>query len=347
MKILFIGGTGKISTACSQLAVARGFDLALLNRGRRHTIDGAREIVVDVADTDAARAALGDEHWDVVVDFISFTPDDLRQRVELFRGRVGQFYFISSASCYQKPVRHWPGTESTPLDNPFWAYSRDKIACEEYLLAAMREEGFPAVIIRPSFTYDHTMVPLSLNSWHAPYTLIDRMRRGAPIVVPGDGTSLWQLTHNSDFAKGLLGLFGHPGAIGHALHITTDEVLSWNMAYRALADAAGVGEIDLVHIASDFIVECLPEHEGGLHGDKTESVILDNAKVKQFVPDYVATTRFADGIRRTVEWYDADPDRQTIDDAFNDECDRLVAAYRDGLARAKAAFKVNGANNEG
>ncbi|KAA9132659.1 NAD-dependent epimerase/dehydratase family protein [Marinihelvus fidelis] len=338
MKVLFIGGTGKISTACSRLALERAVDLTLLNRGRRHCIEGAREITVDIDDTAAVSAALGDESWDVVVDFISFSPDDLRRRVEWFRGRVGQFHFISSASCYQKPVTHYPVTESTPLDNPFWAYSRDKIACEEYLLSALREEAFPAVIIRPSFTYDHTMVPLSLNSWHAPYTLIDRMRRGAPIVVPGDGTSLWQLTHNSDFARGLLGLFGHPGVVGHALHITTDELVTWNMAYRALADAAGVAEPDLVHIASDFIVDCLPEHEGGLHGDKTESVILDNTKIKQFVPDYVATTRFIDGIRHSVEWYDADPARRVIDETFNDECDRLVAAYREGLASAKAVF---------
>lgn len=338
MKVLFIGGTGRISTACSELAVARGLDLTLLNRGRRHDIAGAEQIAVDIADTKAAAAALGDARWDVVVDFISFTPDDLAQRLELFRGRVEQFFFISSASCYQKPVIHHPVTESTPLVNPFWAYSRDKIACEDFLMQALREEGFPAVIIRPSFTYDHTTVPLSLNSWRQPYTLIDRMRRGAPIVVPGDGTALWQLTHNADFAKGLLGLFGHPGAVGHALHITTDEVQSWNQIYQAAAAAAGVDSLDWVHIASDFIVDCLPEHEGGLHGDKTESVVLDNAKIKRFVPDYVATTLFRDGIQRTVDWYDADAARRQIDDAFNDECDRLVAAYRKGLSAAKRAF---------
>ena len=231
MKILFIGGTGVISTACASLAIERGFSLTLLNRGNRKTVAGARQIIADISDVEASRKALGETYWDVVVDFISFHPADLQKRLDIFRGRVGQFVFISSASAYQKPVVNYLVTESTPLVNPYWEYSRDKIACEAWLLEQLRENEFPVTIVRPSFTYGETVIPLSVNSWERPYTVIERMRKGMPVIIPGDGTSLWQLTHNLDFAKGLIGLFGHQGAIGHALHITSDEVLNWNQIW--------------------------------------------------------------------------------------------------------------------
>ena len=335
MKILFIGGTGIISTACTELAVQRGLDLSLLNRGQRKTIAGTQQLTVDISDVEATRDALGETYWDVVVDFISFHPDDLKKRLEIFQGKVGQFIFISTASAYQKPIIDYLVTESTPLVNPFWPYSRDKIDCELYLNKELRENGFPVTIIRPSYTYGETVIPLSFNSWERPYTVIDRMRKGLPVIIPGDGTSLWQLTHNADFAKGLLGLFGHQGSIGHAFHITTDEVLNWNQIFEATAEAAGVDNLNSVHIASDFIVACMPEEEGGLHGDKAGSVVLDNSKIKRFVPDYVATRRYRDGIKRSIAYYDANPARQQIDAVANSNYDKLISTYQSGLDNAK------------
>jgi len=338
MRILFIGGTGIISTACTQVAVSRGLDLTLLNRGQRPPIRGARQVVADVSNPSQVRAALGNEIWDVVVDFISFTPAEIESRLQLLRGRVRQYVFISSASAYQKPVTDYLVTESTPLSNPFWEYSRNKIGCEERLLRALREETFPVTIVRPSFTYGVTVIPLPMNSWALPYTAIDRLRRGAPVIIPGDGTSLWTLTHNADFAKGLLGLFGHQASIGHAFHITSDEVLNWNQIHAAVAEAAGVNDPKFVHIASDFIAACLPEEEGGLQGDKSNSIVCDNSKIKRFVPDFVATTRFRDGIKHSIAWYDADATRRIADPVANDKYDRLIAAYQRGLVAARSDF---------
>jgi nucleoside-diphosphate-sugar epimerase len=338
MRILFIGGTGIISTACTRLALARGFDVTILNRGRHESIDGAHQIVTDINDPAAASRALADTHWDAVVDFVSFTPADIEKRLDVLRGRTGQYIFISSASAYQKPVTHYLITESTPLANPYWDYSRNKIACEDRLLRALREENFPAVIVRPSFTYGETIIPLPVNSWPMPYTVVDRLRRGAPVIIPGDGTSLWTLTHNTDFAQGLVGLLGHQAATGHPFHITSDEVLSWNQAYQAVADAAGVTQPKFIHIASDFITTCLPEMTGGLHGDKMFSVVFDNTKIKRFVPDFIAPVRFRDGIRRSLAWFDADPARRVIDHDANAKWDRLIAAYQRGLDAARRDF---------
>src|ERR1041385_8454055 len=338
MKILFIGGTGIISTACTQLAVARGFDLTVLNRGQRAQLPGVCQVTADINDPKAASAALGDQRWDAVVDFISFGPVQIEQRLELFRNRTAQFIFISSASVYQKPPSHWLITESTPLANPFWQYSRDKIACEDRLQRALREEGFPMTIVRPSFTYGESLIPLAGNSWPKTYTAVHRMRRGKPVVIPGDGLTLWTMTHNSDFAKGLVGLLGHQAAIGHAFHITSDEVLTWNQIFEAVADAAGVAKPKLVHVASDFITACLPEFAGGLLGDKSNCAVFDNSKIKRFVPDFVATTRFRDGIKRTLAWFDADPARREANDADSATWDKLIAAYERGLESARREF---------
>jgi len=337
MKILFIGGTGTISSACTRLALERGFALTLLNRGHQTTWPGARQIKADIADAAATAAALGQERWDSVVDFIAYTPADVEQRLALFRGRTAQFIFISSASAYQKPLASFPITESTPLVNPFWDYSRNKIACEERLLRALREEHFPVTLIRPSWTYDERRITVPVNSKKS-FTVLDRLRRGQPVIVPGDGTSLWTMTHNTDFAKGLVGLLGHSGAIGHAFHITSDEALTWNQIYEAVAEAAGAPKPKLVHIASDFITACLPEFAGGLHGDKAHSAMFDNTKIKRFVPDFVATTRFRDGIAQSIKWFDTDPARREIDAAANAAWDRLIAAYERGLEAAKQEF---------
>lgn len=336
MKILFLGGTGIISTACTQLAIDRGFDVTLLNRSQRDNIPGARQLTADVYDP-ALSAKLANEHFDAVVDFIAFDPAAIEQRLALFRGRTGQYVFISSASAYQKPLSHYLVTESTPLANPFWDYSRNKIAAEERLLRAYREEAFPITIVRPSLTYGDLVIPLAVNSWQQSFTAIARLRAGKPLIVPGDGLTLWTITHNTDFAKGLIGLLGHAGAIGHAFHITSDEALTWNQIYQQTAEAAGVAEPKLVHIASDYIAACLPDTLGSLLGDKSHCAIFDNTKIKRFVPDFVATTRFRDGIEQTIRAFDRDPRRQTVDTALDAKWDRLIAAYERGLEEARRA----------
>jgi nucleoside-diphosphate-sugar epimerase len=339
MKILFLGGTGIISTACTQRAVARGFDVTLLNRSKRDVIAGTRQIVSDINSAGIA-AALADESWDAVVDFIAFDAEAIEQRLALFRGRVGQYVFISTASAYQKPLTHYLITESTPLANPFWDYSQKKIAAEDRLMRAYRDESFPITIVRPSLTYGDMVVPLVLNSWTQSFTAIARLRAGKPLVVPGDGLSLWTITHNTDFAKALVGLLGHPGAIGHAVHITSDEALTWNQIFQSTAEAAGVASPRLVHIASDFIAACFPETKGTLLGDKSHSAVFDNTKIKRLVPDYVATMRFRDGIAQTVRAFDADPRRQTIDAAAEARWDRLIAAYERGFEVARRECAV-------
>jgi nucleoside-diphosphate-sugar epimerase len=338
MNVLFIGGTGIISTACAELAVARGHRVTLLNRSLRPPIAGATALTADISDAGATAKAIAGRKWDSVVDFIAFHPADIESRLALFRGRTSQFIFISSASAYQKPLTDQLITESTPLCNPLWDYSRNKIACEERLMRAYREEGFPATIIRPSLTYGSFIVPVSVNSWLKGYTVVDRMRRGLPVIIPGDGLTLWTITHNTDFAKGLVGLLAHTGSIGHAFHITSDEAPTWNQIYQMTADAAGVSSPKFVHIASDFIVACIPSMTGSLLGDKSHTAIFDNSKIKRFVPEYVATLRFREGIARTISWFDADPARKQIDDAASAEWDRLIAAYDRGLAAAVQEF---------
>jgi nucleoside-diphosphate-sugar epimerase len=338
MKVLFIGGTGLISSACTRLAVERGLELFLLNRGGNpERAGGATVLVADHNDEAAAERALAGREFDVVVDWIAYTPDDIERDLRLFGGRTGQFVFISSASAYLKPLGDWIIREDTPLANPFWDYSQRKIACEERLMRAYRADGFPVTIVRPSLTYGDTQIPLSVNSWERPFTAIARMRAGKPIIVPGDGTALWTITHNTDFAAGFVGLLGRRAALGHAFNIMSDEVLTWDEIYRQTAAAAGV-EPRIVHVASDFIAACLPEWRGTLLGDKAGSAVFDTSKLKRFVPDFRAVTPYAEGIRRTVAWFDADPARQQIDAEMDAAWDRLIAAYERGLANAVKSF---------
>ncbi len=332
MKVLFIGGSGNISTACTRLAVERGMELTLLRRGQRAAIipDSVDAIAADIADETAVARALGSRLFDAVVDWIAFTPDQVERDIRLFRDRTRQFIFISSASAYRRPVAHYLITESTPLENPFWQYSRDKIACEERLMRERRDNGFPVTIVRPSLTYGDTQIVLAVNSWQKSYTAVDRMRRGKKVIVPGDGSSLWVVTHNSDFAQGLVGLLGQSHAIGEAFHITSDEVLTWDQIYAATAQAAGV-EPQLVHIASDFLGACQPNMVGSLSGDKASSVVFDNSKIKRFVPGFSARLPFAEGIAQTIAWFDADPSRRIIDDEANAGWDKIIAGYENGL----------------
>ena len=265
-----------------------------------------------------------DLEFDVVVDWIAYTPDDIERDLALFRGRVKQYVFISSASAYQKPPAHYLITESTPLHNPYWEYSRNKIACEERLMQAYRDEGFPVTIVRPSMTYDPNF-PIAIGGWGT-YTLADRLMKGRPIIVHGDGSSLWVVTHADDFARGLLGLLGNERALGQAFHITSDEVLTWNQIYQTIAEALGV-EAKIVHIPSDFIARVAPQLAGSLLGDKTWSAVFDNSKIKAFVPGFQATIPFRDGIRRTLAWFAADERRRRIDEAVNAEMDRILEVY--------------------
>jgi nucleoside-diphosphate-sugar epimerase len=325
MRVLFIGGTGFISTAVSRQAIAKGFELYLLNRGSRLAhLPGCHRLTADIHNLADARAALQDLEFDVAVDWIAYTPDDIERDLALLRGRVKQYVFISSASAYQKPPAHYLITESTPLHNPYWEYSRNKIACEERLMHAYRDESFPVTIVRPSLTYDPNF-PIAIGGWGC-YTLADRLKRGLPIIVHGDGASLWVVTHAEDFARGFLGLLGNGRALGHAFHITSDEVLTWDQIYQTIAEALGV-EAKIVHIPSDFIARVAPQQAGSLLGDKTWSAVFDNSKIKAFVPGFQATIPFRDGIRRTLAWFAADDRRQRIDEAVNTEMDHILKAY--------------------
>lgn len=323
MKVLFIGGTGVISSACSRLALQRGIELYLLTRGQsvRPIPAGAKVLTGDIRDPQSARAALGNLTFDAVVDWIVFTPDQLENDLTLFWGRTAQYIFISSASAYQTPPASLPVTESTLLDNPYWLYSRNKIACEERLVRAYREEKFPYTVVRPSHTYDETLFP-----FHGGYTIIDRMLKGKPVIVHGDGASLWTLTHHDDFARGFVGLLGNPHAIGTAVHITSDEWLSWNQIFETYAHAAGVAQPQLVHVPSDLIAAFDPEWGASLLGDKTHSMIFDNTKIKRLVPDFAATIPLARGAAEALAWYNADPARRKMDPAFDALCDRIIAA---------------------
>ena len=325
MKVLFIGGTGVISSACADLAVRQGIDLYLLNRGQsldRPAPIGATVLFGDIRDRASAEAALAGHTFDAVVEWIAFTPDQVQSDVDLFRGRTGQYVFISSASVYQTPPASLPVTESTLLDNPYWEYSRNKIACEELLVRAYRDEKFPMTIVRPSHTYDATKIPLLGG-----YTSLQRMKAGKPVVVYGDGTSLWTLTNHRDFAKGFVPLLGNSRAVGEAVHITSDEWLSWNQIYETTAAALGV-EADLVHIPSELINAFDPLHGEGLLGDKSHSMIFDNSKIKRLAPGFACTIPFAWGAREIVAWHEADSSRQKIDPYVDALMDRVIAAYR-------------------
>ena len=324
MKVLFIGGTGIISSACSQLAVQNGIELYLLNRGKttkRPIPVGAQVITGDIRDPQSVINALAGKVFDAIVNWVAFTPEHIESDLKLFRDKTSQYIFISSASAYQTPPASLPVTESTPLDNPIWAYSQAKIACEERLVLAYRQEKFPMTIVRPSHTYDQTLLPFDGG-----YTVIDRMRKGKKVIVHGDGTSLWVMTHHTDFAKGFVGLLGNSHAIGEAIQITSDELLTWNQIFEIMAHAAHA-EYQPVHIPSDLIAAFDPSWGAGLLGDKANSMIFDNTKIKRLVPGFAATIPFVYGAKQIMTWYDADPARQEVDQEFNQLMDRILLAY--------------------
>jgi len=335
LKVLFIGGTGVISSAVSELALKKGFDLYLLNRGNNSEFfpAGAKAIIADIRNEQNVESLIKNTRFDVVVDWIAYQPEHVKTDIRLFKGRTDQYIFISSAACYKRPVNHYYIDESTPLYNPYWQYAQDKIACEELLMKEFRENSFPVTIVRPSLTYGVTSIPHILNSRKSRWTLIDRMRRGKKIIVPGDGTSLWTITHNTDFAKGFVGLIGNVQAVGHAFHITSDEVLNWNQITDVIGKAAGV-KPDIIHIPSDFISAFAPDLKGNLLGDKSESVVFNNSKIKRFVPDFVATVPFSEGIKQSVEYYESKPELCQVDEEFDELMDRIISAYETGLKLA-------------
>lgn len=324
MKVLFIGGTGIISSACSDLAVQQGIELYLLNRGQsiRPMARGAIHLPADLRQPASVVAAVGDHKFDAVVQWLAFTTDQVKRDLALFAGRTGQYIFISSASAYQKPPSSLPVTESTPLVNPFWQYSRDKAACEELLRTSGRESGFPFTVVRPSHTYDRTLLP-----FHGGFTTVARMRAGKPVVVHGDGTSLWTMTHHRDFAVGLVGLLGNPQAIGQTYHITSDESLSWNQIFTMAAQAAGV-QAQLVHVPSDLIARYDPEWGASLLGDKAHSMVFDNSKIRQAVPGFHPLIPFWRGAQEIIAWYDEDASRQVVEEHNDRVQDELIAAMK-------------------
>ena len=330
MKVLFLGGTGNISTACVERALAEGHEVAVLNRGQRASPFGNRVTVLKGERDDARRledAAAGNS-YDAVVDFLGYRPEQVEAALSAFEGRVGQYVFISTAAVYARHAAHYVLTEDTPLGNPYWEYGRLKIACEEILLRAHRERGFPATVVRPSYTYGETWIPSGFGGQD--YTVVNRMRSGQPIVCHGDGTGLWTMTASADFAIGLVGLLGLPQALGEAFHITSDEVLAWKAIYQAMAQAAGC-EVELVHVPSELIASFYPERGGSLLGDKAWSVVFDNTKIKRLVPGYSARIPFAEGIARSIAWYDADPARRQVNAEMNQRIDRVIAAQQRAL----------------
>lgn len=331
MRILFLGGTGLISSACSQLILDQGLDLTLLNRHRsdiHQPMKGVQILQGDVrGDETRLDQILRGQQFDVVVDWIAYTLEDIERDIRLFTGKTGQFIFISSASVYQKPPRHYVVTEATPLENPFWEYARNKIACEQRLMHEHAQRDFPVTIVRPSLTYGPSQIPLCMSSWRHPYTIIDRMKRGRQVIVPGDGTSLWTLTWNADFARGFLGLLGCKQAIGQAFHITSDEVLTWNQIFLEVYRALGL-DPNIIHVPADLIVAYDSHATGSLIGDKINSLVFDNSKIKSLVPGFTCTVSWADGVRRAIAWHEADPARCTLDNEANLRWDAILEGYR-------------------
>lgn len=323
LSVLFVGGTGTISSACAAAVVAAGAELTVLVRGTttdRPLPAEAEVLLADARDRSAVRSVTGKREFDCVVDFVAYTPEHVEADIETWTGRTGQYVFISSASAYQKPVSRLPILESTPLSNPFWSYSRAKIACEDLLVQRYRDDGFPVTIVRPSHTYDRTSVPLT-GGW----TDVERMRRHKPVVVHGDGTSLWVLTHHEDFARAFVALLGNRQTLGDVFHITGDQLLTWDQIYRELGRAAGV-EPEIVHLASEAIASVAPEWGPSLLGDKAHSVAFDNAKIRSIAPGWEATIPFAAGAREIVEWHDGDPARRAVDPDTDATIERLLVA---------------------
>ncbi len=327
MKILFIGGTGTISAGITRELIKNPkMELYLLNRGSRNEEFGDKVTFIkgDINKEDEIARKIKGLQFDVIADFIGYLPEHIERDYRLFKGKTKQFIYISSASAYQKPLNDYRITEATPLYNPYWEYSRNKIACEDYLIRLYRNEGFPVTIIRPSHTYDERSVPVGVRGEKGSWQVIKRILEGKPVIIHGDGTSLWTMTHTCDFAKGFIGLMGNFRAIGETIHITSDETLTWNQIYQCIANALGV-ELNAYHVASEFLA-AVSDYDfiGGLIGDKANSVVFDNSKLKRLVPDFVATKRFEEGIKETIDYILTHEECQKEDQAFEAWCNDVI-----------------------
>ena len=338
MRILIIGGTGTISSAITRQLAASGQDLWLLNRGTRkqEVPAGVKQIVADISNEEEVKRLLGDMQFDAVCEFIGFVPEQVERDIRLFKGRTRQYVYISSASAYNKPASNHVINEGTTLANPYWEYSRNKIACEELLMKEYRENAFPVTIVRPSHTYCERSVPVSVHGLKGSWQVLKRMIDGKPVVVQGDGSSLWTLTWNEDFARGFIGLLGNPKAIGEAFQIMSDESLTWNQVYKCVADALGIA-FHPYYVSSEFLAAVAPKEydfTGNLLGDKSVTVVFDCSKLKRVVPGFQATTRFHEGVRRCVDYLLSHPELQVEDEEFDAWCDQVIAAQE----QAKAAL---------
>lgn len=340
MKILFIGGTGIISTAISKRLVEQGHELYLLNRGNRNHVipQGAISLTADINDEKAVSELIKNLNFDAVADFIAFVPEHLERDYRLFKEKTKQFLFISSASAYQKPLSDYRITEGTPMANPYWEYSRNKIACEDYLMRLYREEGFPITIVRPSHTYDERSVPLGVHGKKGSWQVIKRIMEGKPVIIHGDGTSLWTMTHNSDFANAFIGLLSNIRAIGETVQITSDESLTWNQIYESIARALSI-KLNAVHISSEFLAACSDyDFTGGLIGDKANTVVFENTKLKRLVPGFTATTRFDTGVKQTIDYVLSHKECQTTDEEFDQWCDTVIEAMEQAKKIVRSKF---------
>ncbi len=343
MKVLLIGGTGTISSAITRQLAACGHELWLLNRGNRKSEVPAnvKQVLVDIDDEDEVLRLLGNEQFDSVCEFIGFVPAHVERDIRLFQGRTRQYVYISSASAYNKPAASHVITEGTTLANPYWEYSRNKIACEERLMAEYRKNGFPVTIVRPSHTYCERGVPTSVHGPKGSWQVLKRMMEGKPVVIQGDGSSLWTLTWNEDFARGFIGLLGNPKAIGEAFQIMSNEQLTWNQIYQCVAQALGV-EFKPYYVSSDFLAAVSPKEwdfEGNLLGDKSVTVVFDCTKLKRAVPGFQATTRFDQGVRRCIAYLMEHPELQVEDLEFDKWCDRVIAAQEQAKQVLQSAMR--------
>lgn len=331
MRILVIGGTGNISSEFTEAAIARGFETILLTRGTRSVPDGAKAIIADASVPSELVAATGDMTFDAVIDFLCFEPGRALSAIETFVGRTGQYVFISSAAAYQKPPRSHVIDEATPLENPFWAYARDKIACERVFMDAFRDRGFPVTVVRPSHTYGKTWIPTAFVS--SDFTVAARILAGKAIIVPGDGQSLWTLTHARDFAGGLLGLLGRGEALGEAFTIAGDEVRTWDAIHGIVGEALGA-QPRIVHVPSEFIAAVDAAMGERLLGDKAYSAVFDCAKLRRLVPEFRTTVTLERGVRESVAWRRADPSRMAVDGIMDARIEKILAAWKKAMGAA-------------
>ena len=339
MKVLFIGGTGIISMAITKILMkSPKYELYLLNRGNRNTDlpSNVKIIQGDINNEQEIAEKIKDLSFDAVCNFIAFVPKHLERDYNLFKNKTKQYIFISSASAYQKPLSNYLITEGTPVANPYWEYSRNKIACEEFLMKKYREDKFPVTIVRPSHTYDERSVPLGVHGKNGSWQVIKRMKEGKPVIIHGDGTTLWTMTHNSDFANAFIGLLGNSHALGETFHITSDESLTWNQIYQCIANALGV-ELKAVHVSSEFLHEVGPEYDflGSLVGDKANSVVFDNTKVKRAVPGFCATKNFDEGIKETIDFVLNHKEYQKEDPEFDKWCDKVIEVRENAIKNFK------------